>query len=72
MSAKENIILKNKNIGTKIAAQDYKKFNNECFVTNLVIQELFTVLGMITNDSNYIKYAYHMIKDNFIIIMNIK
>ena len=43
-------------------------FENECYVTNLVIQELFTVLGMLTKDSNYVIEAYHMVKDNFIII----
>jgi predicted nucleic acid-binding protein len=43
-------------------------FENECYVTNLVIQELFTVLGMLTKDSDYVMQVYHMIKDNFIII----
>ena len=43
-------------------------FENECYVTNLVIQELFTVLGMLTKDSTYVMQAYHMVKDNFIII----
>ena len=43
-------------------------FENECYVTNLVIQELFTVLGMLTKDSDYVMQVYHMVKDNFIII----
>lgn len=47
-------------------------FENECYITNLVIQELFTVLGMLTKDTDYVKQAYHMIKDNFIIINEYK
>jgi len=43
-------------------------FENECYVTNLVIQELFTVLGMLTKDSDYVMQVYHMVKDNFSII----
>lgn len=43
-------------------------FNNECYVTNLIIQELFTVLGLLTKDVTYVKKIYSMIKDNFIII----
>ncbi len=43
-------------------------FENECYITNLVIQELFTVLGMLTKDSDYVLQVYPMVKDNFIII----
>lgn len=51
-----------------IELKDQRIFENECYVTNLVIQELFTVLGMLTKDSDYVIQVYHMVKDNFIII----
>lgn len=43
-------------------------FNNECYITNLVIQEVFTVLGLITKDVNVVEKVYEMIKDNFSLI----
>lgn len=43
-------------------------FNNECYITNLVIQEVFTVLGLITKDVNIVEKVYEMIKDNFSLI----
>ena len=49
-----------------IENKDY--LNNSCFITNLVISEVLTVLAMKTKDMDLVNLAFNFINDNFTVI----
>lgn len=42
-------------------------FNNDCYISNLIINEVITIIGNKT-DKTTAKYAYYFLKDNCILI----
>ena len=50
------------------AIENRDVLNNSCFVTNLVISEVLTVLAMKTKDMELVKLAFNFINDNFTLI----
>lgn len=51
-----------------LAIENRDVLNNPCFVTNLVISEVLTVLAMKTKDMELVKLAFNYINDNFTLI----
>lgn len=50
------------------AIENRDVLNNSCYVTNLVISEVLTVLAMKTKDMELVKLAFNFINDNFTLI----
>ena len=42
--------------------------NNSCFITNLVVSEVLTVLAMKTKDMNLVNLAFNYMNDNFTLL----
>lgn len=51
-----------------LAIENREVLNNSCFVTNLVISEVLTVLAMKTKDMDLVNLAFNFINDNFTVI----
>ncbi|MBE6512377.1 MAG: PIN domain-containing protein [Methanobrevibacter olleyae] len=51
-----------------LAIENKDLLNNPCFITNLVISEVLTVLAMKTKDMDLVNLAFNFMNDNFTII----
>ena len=51
-----------------LAIENKDVLNNSCFITNLVICEVLTVLAMKTKDMDLVNLAFNYINDNFTLV----
>ena len=54
-----------------LAIENKDVLNNSCFITNLVICEVLTVLAMKTKDMDLVNLAFNYINDNFTLVKEV-